>query len=124
MSEWHRQYGRIFRSGNELSEAYTSYQYCRHRGIVHLSSRSDLANTTWRMSRLELEMLHIKALKGVSSIGPLVSVIASWVTAGFRLRGLNAYSRKAHIGANTLETSIVLHFQILVHPCRSREETS
>lgn len=67
MPKCHRQHSGSLRSTKELSESYASYQYCRHRGIVHASCRSDIENALRSNLRLVFEVLYIQAVKGVNS---------------------------------------------------------
>lgn len=124
MPKCHCQHTGSLRSAKELSESYASYQYCRHRGIVHTSSRFDIENALRRNCRLGLQRLYIQPLKAVDRIVPLVSVETFWGNAVSEPRRLRAYSRKAHIGANTSVPFIIFGFQTPIHSCRLLEQTS
>lgn len=113
----------VFRSDNELRESYACYQYCRHHGIVH-TSQSQISNVLWSNLRLGIELLYIQSLKEISSMGSLISSIASLSTAVFSLRRLIAYSHQVHIGANGPVICIIFRFQTSIHPCRFQEEIS
>lgn len=124
MPKCHCQHNGSLRSAKELSESYSSYQYCRHRGIVHTSSQSDIEYALRRNSRLGLETLYVQDLKAVGQYDSLVWVGTFWGDAVSGPRRFRAYSRKAHIGANTPVPSIIFGFQKPIHSCRLLEQTS